>query len=97
MFSRTLLTLSFVAITTPFVLASSTVEQTRAARMRFEAMDRNSDGVITREEWQGSARSFQVHDWNGDGRLAGNEVRVGGQREEEEVEGADHAPGRAER
>ena len=97
MFSRTLLTLSFVALTTPFVLASSTVEQNRAARMRFEAMDRNSDGVISREEWQGSARSFQVHDWNGDGRLAGNEVRVGGQREEQEVEGADHAPGRAER
>ena len=96
MLSRTILALSFVAFSTPFILASSTAEQNRAARMRFEAMDRNSDGVITRDEWQGSARSFQVHDWNGDGRLAGNEVRVGGQREEE-VEGADHIPGRAER
>ena len=96
MLSRTVLTLSFVAFSTSVILAASTTEQGRATRMRFEAMDRNSDGVITRDEWQGSARSFQVHDWNGDGRLAGNEVRVGGQREEE-VEGADHAPGRAER
>lgn len=96
MLSRTVLTLSFVAFSSPFILASSTADQGRSARMRFEAMDRNSDGVITRDDWQGSVRSFQVHDWNGDGRLAGNEVRVGGQREEE-VEGADHAPGRAER
>ena len=41
MLSRTILTLSFVALATPFVLASSTAEQARAARMRFEVMDRN--------------------------------------------------------
>jgi Ca2+-binding EF-hand superfamily protein len=45
--------------------------------MRFIEMDRNRDGIITRNEWTGSAQSFQTHDWNGDGRLAGDEVRVG--------------------
>jgi hypothetical protein len=42
-------------------------------------MDTNRDGVITRAEWRGSARSFEVHDWNGDGVLSGEEVRIGGQ------------------
>ena len=50
------------------------------ARMRFEVMDRDHNGVITKDEWQGSARSFQVHDWNGDGRLSGQEVTIGGRR-----------------
>jgi Ca2+-binding EF-hand superfamily protein len=40
-------------------------------------MDRNNDGVITRAEWRGSAQSFDVHDWNRDGRLAGDELRTG--------------------
>ena len=100
MLSRTILTLSFVALATPFVLASSTAEQARAARMRFEVMDRNGDGAISRDEWNGSARSFEVHDWNGDGRLAGNEVQIGAQRNNDrdnDRELADHVPGRAER
>jgi len=97
MLFRTVLTLSFVALSTPFVVASAPAAgQGQAARMRFEAMDRNGDGVISRDEWQGSARSFQVHDWNGDGRLAGNEVRIGAQRNNDR-EVADHVPGRAER
>jgi Ca2+-binding EF-hand superfamily protein len=45
--------------------------------MRFRGMDRNNDGMITRDEWRGSDRSFQVHDCNGDGKLSGNEVRPG--------------------
>jgi Ca2+-binding EF-hand superfamily protein len=45
--------------------------------IRFVEMDRNHDGVITRGEWNGSTQSFDMHDWNGDGRLAGDEVRVG--------------------
>jgi Ca2+-binding EF-hand superfamily protein len=40
-------------------------------------MDRDGNGVITRQEWRGSQRSFEVHDWNGDGRLSGDEVRQG--------------------
>ena len=49
--------------------------------MRFQAMDTNHDGVITRDEWRGNDRSFRNHDWNGDGRLSGDEVRPGAQRQ----------------
>src|SRR5262245_23225696 len=54
--------------------------QAREPRMRFETMDTNGDGIITRQEWRGSARSFATHDWNGDGKLSGEEVRIGAQR-----------------
>ncbi len=47
------------------------------SKYRFQALDKNKDGRITREEWDGNARSFQNHDWNGDGVLSGNEVRAG--------------------
>ena len=50
------------------------------AQMRFQAMDTNRDGVITRAEWRGNDRSFRNHDWNGDGRLSGDEVRPGARR-----------------
>jgi Ca2+-binding EF-hand superfamily protein len=43
-------------------------------------MDANNDGRISREEWRGSDTSFKVHDWNGDGVLSGDEVRLGAQR-----------------
>lgn len=46
--------------------------------MRFAEMDANRDGVITRNEWRGSAQAFRSYDWNGDGVLAGEEVRGGG-------------------
>jgi Ca2+-binding EF-hand superfamily protein len=45
--------------------------------MRFAGMDRNGDGVITRDEWQGSEQSFRTHDWNHDGVLSGDELRPG--------------------
>ena len=48
--------------------------------MRFQGMDRNNDGRISRAEWNGSDQSFKVHDWNGDGVLSGEEVRPGGRR-----------------
>ena len=48
--------------------------------MRFQNLDRNNDGVITRAEWNGNDRSFQSNDWNGDGILSGEEVRPGAQR-----------------
>ena len=41
---------------------------------RFRGMDRNNDGVISRQEWRGSARSFAVHDWNNDGVISGREI-----------------------
>ena len=46
-------------------------------RMRFRAMDTNNDGIITRAEWRGNDRSFGNHDWNNDGVLSGDEVRLG--------------------
>ena len=64
------------------------------SKYRFQALDKNNDGRITREEWDGNARSFQNHDWNGDGVLSGNEVRTGYQRD---TELADHQPNRFER
>ena len=50
------------------------------SRIRFPNMDTNRNGAIERSEWNGSAASFNVHDWNSDGVLSGEEVRVGGRR-----------------
>ena len=101
MFSRTLVLTSSAAAIVIAGLASSpvvtTVEaQGRAgARIRFQEMDANRDGIITRAEWNGSDRSFDVHDWNDDDQLSGPEVRIGGRRTAT-VE-PDHTPGRYER
>jgi len=48
--------------------------------MRFQEMDANHDGVISRDEWRGSEQSFKAHDWNRDGVLSGDEVRMGAWR-----------------
>jgi Ca2+-binding EF-hand superfamily protein len=56
-------------------------ERGRSTAIRFQEMDRNHDGVISRDEWRGSTDSFKLHDWNGDGKLSGNEVRVGATRD----------------
>jgi len=50
----------------------------RGGNMRFQGMDRNNDGRISRREWRGNDVSFNNHDWNRDGILSGNEVRPGG-------------------
>lgn len=50
-----------------------------SGQMRFQGMDRNGDGRISRSEWRGNDQSFANHDWNGDGILAGDEVRPGAQ------------------
>ena len=60
--------------------------------MRFRAMDRNSDGVIARAEWRGSAQSFAEHDWNRDGVLSGDEVRIGVPRDTRRLEENDFDP-----
>ena len=59
--------------------------------MRFRGMDQNRDGVIARSEWRGSDRSFRTHDWNGDGVLSGDEVRVGAAREQADEDDYDQA------
>src|SRR6188474_3043037 len=83
-------------IVAPLAVARTSTDQQslgRPARMRFEVMDRNNDGEISRDEWRGSPRSFDVHDWNGDGRLSGDEVRIGAQQNTN-LEEADHNPSR---
>jgi Ca2+-binding EF-hand superfamily protein len=56
--------------------------QNNGRRMRYQGMDTNGDGVITRSEWRGNMQSFRQHDLNNDGVLSGNEVWVpAGQRD----------------
>jgi len=70
-------------LTCAFILGLAAA-QTAAAQarreIRFAEMDVNNDRVVTRKEWRGSDRSFQVHDWNDDGVLSGDEVRQGARR-----------------
>lgn len=60
-----------------------------ARTRRFHAMDTNNDGTVTRGEWRGSPRSFDVHDWNDDGRLSGDELWQGSSRAERTFEDED--------
>jgi hypothetical protein len=78
----TVIGLGLAAVTTTGTAeaAQSRQSQPRTA-IRFVEMDRNGDGAIARAEWRGSDRSFRTHDWNGDGILSGDEVRVGAARE----------------
>lgn len=50
------------------------------AQMRFQGLDRDHNGKITRDEWRGSDQSFRNQDWNNDGELSGDEVRPGARR-----------------
>jgi Ca2+-binding EF-hand superfamily protein len=64
-------------------VGGAATQQDRAlGQARFQAMDTNNDGRITRTEWRGSAQSFRVHDWNGDGVIAGNEITAAGRRQQ---------------
>lgn len=59
-------------------------QQRQRENMRFEGMDTNGDGRITRAEWRGNGRSFRNHDWNNDGVLSGDEIRSGAVRNQPE-------------
>jgi hypothetical protein len=61
--------------------SAASVGAQNTAKMRFQAMDSNGDGVITQAEWRGSPRAFERNDWNRDGILSGDEVRVGAPRD----------------
>ena len=54
--------------------------QMAAPATRFQEMDTDGNGVISRAEWRGSDRAFRNQDWNGDGKLSGEEIRVGARR-----------------
>src|SRR5438067_7832135 len=43
---------------------------------RFSNLDLNHDGIISRSEWRGDAASFRAQDWNRDGVLSGDELRL---------------------
>jgi Ca2+-binding EF-hand superfamily protein len=94
------LVLTFTGLALVWGLAAPAVATTAEAqkgpvnRNRFERLDRNNDGRITRDEWNGNERGFRNHDWDGDGVLSGNEVRAGAQRN---TELADHQPNAFER
>ena len=60
--------------------ANSSAANNPGRQIRFRNMDRNGNGTIEREEWNGSRGSFDVHDWNRDGVLSGVEVEPGGRR-----------------
>jgi Ca2+-binding EF-hand superfamily protein len=100
---RAFVTLTFLAATAFATTGIDAQNQGRATgqrdqppHMRFQGMDQNRDGIIQRDEWQGSPRAFSNQDWNGDGVLSGQEVRAGTQRDTNWEE-ADHEPTRAER
>ena len=69
--------------------SSVTQEQGPLSEVRFRGMDRNRDGVVSRDEWRGSAQSFRVHDWDGNGVLSGDEVRQGAFRRGRTIEDED--------
>ena len=74
-----------LAITVMLMLTGSQIANGQGQRnMRFQGMDRNNDGRITRDEWSGNERSFRAHDWNGDGVLSGDEVRPGSRRDRDD-------------
>ena len=59
-----------------FCANGSTTSSSEVIAPRFQGMDRNNDGVITRREWQGTNAAFDTLDVNSDNRLSGNEVRA---------------------
>jgi hypothetical protein len=76
-FVAALSVLSFagVAAQSRFTFNPAPAEQ--QVQNRYDELDYNGDGVITRGEWRGTAQAFTNADWNGDGILSGNEVRAG--------------------
>ena len=84
---RRVFAVTMTCVALPLALSAGLDAQSRFAQpapqnaqQRFRGMDQNNDGVVTRAEWRGSARSFDQHDWNRDGVLSGDEVRVGAPR-----------------
>lgn len=73
---------SFIGISSAADVSAEPQRAQPRQAMRFQGMDANGDGRITRDEWRGNARSFRNHDWNNDGVLSGDELRPGAVRGE---------------
>jgi Ca2+-binding EF-hand superfamily protein len=91
-FDETAVWSAWVAPESPAAQSRFAQSRREGNQMRFQGMDRNNDGRITRDEWNGSNRSFRNHDWNGDGVLSGDEVRVGTARHQPSLREQDFDP-----
>jgi Ca2+-binding EF-hand superfamily protein len=60
--------------------APARAQMAAAPATRFQEMDTDRNGEISRAEWRGSDRAFRNQDWNGDGKLSGDEIRAGARR-----------------
>jgi Ca2+-binding EF-hand superfamily protein len=79
LFKRVISFFLFVLILS--VLAGSAHAKQQKVNMKYKGVDRNNDGVVTRDEWRGNCdQSFDNNDWNGDGALSGDEVTPGARR-----------------
>jgi EF hand domain-containing protein len=64
--------------------ATAEAQPQRQTAARFEQMDTNRDGVVSRAEWRGSAVVFEALDANGDGILTRAEaIGTDGNRRED--------------
>lgn len=62
---------------TALLTSAPSVFADAASEAKYRAIDMNGDGRVTRNEWRQSfERSFDNHDWNGDGILSGDEVKT---------------------
>jgi len=90
MYGRLMITATALLFASALPSAAQTRARARTAPpIRFQEMDRNNDRVVTRAEWQGNDATFRQYDWNGDGILSGDEVRLDGS---ERARGRDDVP-----
>ena len=73
-----------VLVAATFMLGAATLMAQSQGRGRFDDLDLNRDGVITRDEWRGSDRDFRAYDLNHDGLLSRNELPNGKHRHEDQ-------------
>src|SRR4030095_14801549 len=69
-----------LAIIFVVVASAGAVHAKKKYKMKYRGLDTNKDGILQRQEWNGSEESFQEHDWNSDGVLSGNEVLPGAKK-----------------
>jgi len=72
--SLTLLAASAVPV---FAQAQGKAERKKNARARFEEMDANNDGKVSKSEWKGRPRAFDRLDADHDGYVTREELKEG--------------------
>ena len=68
-----------IGLALPLAAQQSQNKANRGPEQRFEKMDTNQDGKISREEWKGRADAFDRLDTNHDGFLTMDELKQGRQ------------------